>query len=312
MSQEQYNNLLSSLLREKYALAKLRVELEGRKGKLCRGCKGFRHLAQNCRNRKEGEKWAEMPQNKFEVLKSRVVQCGVEERTIRSVRIVVKCFKCGEEGHKCRKCPQWERKEKRVARPREGKAHQEERRPACPIKEKVWEGGKKLRRAEEGEAAHSVKEEAAYSVKGEAQQEWKRSSWEVLRKRAEWYCGLTVPQDAELWELGWCGQGTVVTYLKCSRCSEEGCHVEDDWGQGVVPYWKREKMNWCGCKEVKGEGGTPTERKSIVRVEEAARPREAKAQQNSARSGKPERAAKRCMVRRTGTRSKRGGYSKGG
>jgi len=33
----------------------------------------------------------------------------------------------------------------------------------------------------------------------EAQQgEWRRSSWEDLRKRAEWYCGLTVPRDAEL------------------------------------------------------------------------------------------------------------------
>jgi len=71
MSQEQYNTLLSNLLREKCALAKLRVELEGRKEKLCRSCKGFRHLVQNCRNRKEGEKGAEIPQNKFEVLKSR-------------------------------------------------------------------------------------------------------------------------------------------------------------------------------------------------------------------------------------------------
>jgi len=73
MSQEQYNALMGSLLKEKYALAKLRIELEGRKRKLCRSCKGFRHLAQNCRNRKEGEKGAEMPQNKFKVLKSRVM-----------------------------------------------------------------------------------------------------------------------------------------------------------------------------------------------------------------------------------------------
>jgi len=41
MSQEQYNSLMSSLLKEKHALAKLREELEGRKGKLCRSCKGF-------------------------------------------------------------------------------------------------------------------------------------------------------------------------------------------------------------------------------------------------------------------------------
>jgi len=61
---------MSNLLNEKHALAKLRAELEGRKGKLCRYCKGFGHLAQNCRNRKEEEKRAETPQNKFEVLRS--------------------------------------------------------------------------------------------------------------------------------------------------------------------------------------------------------------------------------------------------
>ena len=99
----------------------------------------------------------------------------------------------------------------------------------------------------------------------------------MLRKRAEWYCGPTVPQDAELWELGWRSQGAVVTYLKCSRCGEGGCHVEDDRGQGVVPYWKREKMNWCGCKGKRVEGGAPTERKSAAKEEKAARPREAKA-----------------------------------
>jgi len=106
MSQEQYHTLLSNLLKEKCALAKLRVELEERKGKLCRSCKGFRHLARNCRNRREGEKGAELPQNKFEVLKSRVMQCSIEERVVRSIRMVaVRCFKCREEGHKCRECP---------------------------------------------------------------------------------------------------------------------------------------------------------------------------------------------------------------
>jgi len=61
MSQEQYNTLLSNLLREKRALAKLRVELEGRKGKLCRCCKGLRHLVQNCRKLKEEEKGIVVP-----------------------------------------------------------------------------------------------------------------------------------------------------------------------------------------------------------------------------------------------------------
>jgi len=92
------------------------------------------------------------------------MECGVEERVVRSTRIVVvRCFKCGEEGHKCRECPLWERKLKRVACPNGRKAHQEERRPACPIREKAQEEEKKLRRIEE--------EKAARPVKGKVQQE---------------------------------------------------------------------------------------------------------------------------------------------
>jgi len=196
MSQEQYNTLLSNLLKEKRALAKLRVELEERKGKLCRSCKGFGHLAQNCRNRKEEEKGAEMPQNKFEVLKSRVMQCGIEERVVRSIRIeAVRCFKCREEGHKCRWCPLW-KKEKRVACLKKGKAHQGERRLAHPEKGKAQEKERRLRRVEEEGAVRMAKPQEVQ------QEEWRRSSWEDLRKRAEWYCGPIVPQDAELWELG--------------------------------------------------------------------------------------------------------------
>jgi len=141
MSQEQYNTLLSNLLRERCALTKLRKELEERKGKLCRSCKRFGHLVCNCRNKREGEKGTVVPQNKFEILKSQVMQCGVEERVVRSIRtVVVRCFKCGEEGHKCRECPLWERKVKRVVRPEEGKAHQGKRRLARPIREKMQKG----------------------------------------------------------------------------------------------------------------------------------------------------------------------------
>ena len=255
---------MSSLLKEKCTLAKLREKLEGRKGKLCRSCKGFRHLAQNCRNRKEGEEGAEMPQNKFEILRSRVMQCGVEERVVRSTRtVVVKCFKCGEEGHKCRECPLWKRKLKRVACPKEGKAHQGEKRPARPIREKAQEGEKKLRRVEESEAAHPVQ--------GKVQQEWKRSSMEELRKRAEEHCGEGVPEEAQFFELGWCIPGMIVTYTKCRGCGRKGSYTEDDRGQRVL--WDR--MFWCGCK--RKESSVPTERKSIARVEKAVWPRETKA-----------------------------------
>ena len=36
MSLDQYNKLISNMLNERHALAKLRAELEGREGKLCR------------------------------------------------------------------------------------------------------------------------------------------------------------------------------------------------------------------------------------------------------------------------------------
>ena len=91
MSLDQYNLLMSNLLREKHSLAKLREELEGRRGKLYQCCKKFGHLTHNCRNKREGEKKEVTPPNKFEVLSSKVMQCGVEERTIRRHKVVVVC-----------------------------------------------------------------------------------------------------------------------------------------------------------------------------------------------------------------------------
>jgi len=259
---------MSVMLKEKHALTKLRAELEGKKGKLCRSCKGFGHLVRNCRNGKEGEKRVEIPQNKFEVLRSRVMQCGVEEKVVRSMRTaVVKCFRCEEEGHKCRMCP---KKEKRVARPKKGKAHQGERR--------------EVRRVEGREVAHPEKRKA--------QQEWKRTPVEKLRIRAEVYCGKGVPEEAQLLELGWITKEVVVSYLVCERCREKGCHIEDNRGQGVIPWMKQKALSWCGCKGKRVESSAPTERKSAAKVERAARPREAKAQQSGAWSGEPESAAR--------------------
>jgi len=107
-----------------------------------------------------------MPQNKFEVLRSRIMQYGVEKRTVRSMRtIVVRCFKCREEGNKCRECLLWERRLKRVAHPKEGKVHQEERRPVH------LKRGKAQEQREKREVRRVKEEKAACSVKGEAQQE---------------------------------------------------------------------------------------------------------------------------------------------
>ena len=45
-------------------------------------------------------------------------------------------------------------------------------------------------------------EKAACPAKGEAQQEWRRSSIEELRKKAEEHCGKGVPREVQLLELG--------------------------------------------------------------------------------------------------------------
>jgi len=45
-------------------------------------------------------------------------------------------------------------------------------------------------------------EKVVRPVKGEAQQEWRRSSIEKLRKKAEEYCGKGIPRETRLLELG--------------------------------------------------------------------------------------------------------------
>jgi len=82
-------------------------------------------------------------------------------------------------------------------------------------------------------------------------------------------------------------------YLRCLRCGKGGCYAEDDWGQGVVPYWRREKMSWCGCKGEKKQSSTRAkDSRSTAKEKKVAWPKEAKAQQSSTWSGELESAAK--------------------
>jgi len=112
MSLDQYNKLMSNMLNERHALTKLRAELEGRKGRICRKCRRFGHLAQKCRSGEERKK-KKVVTNRFEALGSRVIQCGVREvRRQEVVRNVVKCFGCGKEGHKKWECSRKEERSK--------------------------------------------------------------------------------------------------------------------------------------------------------------------------------------------------------
>jgi len=106
---------------------------------------------------------------------------------------VVKCFKYREKGHKCRECPLQEKRERVVCTASLQKAYQHERRPARPIKKKAQEEERQLRRVEE--------EKAACSVQKEAQQAYRRTTVENLRKRAEEYYRKDVPAETQLLEL---------------------------------------------------------------------------------------------------------------
>jgi len=72
MSQSQYDSLMSNLLNQKYTLAKLRAKIEERRERIYQYCKRFGHLVYNYRNKKE-VKGKPIPQNKFEVIVSKVM-----------------------------------------------------------------------------------------------------------------------------------------------------------------------------------------------------------------------------------------------
>ena len=97
------------------------------------------------------------------------------------------------------------------------KAHQQ-KGPAHPVKGKVQEGERRLRRVEE-EAVRVAKLR-------EAQQGWRRSSIEELRKRAEEHCSKGVPEEAQLLELGWYTLEMIVTYNECRGCRRKGSYAE--------------------------------------------------------------------------------------
>ena len=132
MSLEQYNSLMGSMLNKWCALAKLRAEIEGREGRVCWGYRKFGHLAHNCRNREQEEKGRSTLQNRFEVLASRVMRCGLKKEVkVRKQEVVeeVQYFRYRRTGHCKWECPnimveKEKRRQEGVVHPTEGKAQQ--------------------------------------------------------------------------------------------------------------------------------------------------------------------------------------------
>jgi len=201
MSQTQYDLLMGNLLKEKHALAKLRAKLEGRQKKLCYGYKKFGHLAHNYRNRRKGEKKTLILQNRFEVLLSRVMRCGVEirrqERDRKEEGKAICCFKC-KEGHRWKECPERRKKKReRVVQVAVPQKVQLQKEPVCSIRRNAQEN--KMRCFEYKGVGHQcrdcpnrrlAREKVACVVNPQkAQQEERRSSKNTLRQRAFKHCG---------------------------------------------------------------------------------------------------------------------------
>ena len=74
----------------------------------------------------------------------------------------------------------------------------------------------------------------ACPIQEEAQQEWRRSSMEELRKKAEEHCGKGVLEEVRLLELGWYTLEIIVTYNECRGYGRKGSYAEDNRGQEVL------------------------------------------------------------------------------
>jgi len=72
---------LSNILKEKQALALLKVQLEEKREKEYWSCRKFRHLVHNYRTKKEKKKKKkEKPQNKYGMLATRMMQCKIRDK----------------------------------------------------------------------------------------------------------------------------------------------------------------------------------------------------------------------------------------
>ena len=104
------------------------------------------------------------------------------------------------------------------------------------------------RRLERERVAHVVSPQKAQ------QEEWRRSLENALQQRAFKHCGKGVPEEVDLFKLGWSNGEVVVSYLTCEDCGKEGYHVTEDRGQRVVKGKEWEELKKCGECLRKGRG----------------------------------------------------------
>ena len=219
-----------------------------------------------------------IPQNRFEVLLSRVMRCGVEikrqKRDRKEKGKVICYFKCKEEEHQQKECPE-ERKERRkrvvqVAVPQKVQLQTE---LACSIRRNAQENEMRCFEYEGVRYQYRdcpnrrlAREKAACVVNPQKvqQEEQRRSSKNTLRQRAFEHCGEGVPKEADLCELGQSNGEVVVSYLTCEDCGKKGYHVAEDRGQGVVKgkEWEKLKKYKEYIRERKRKAACPTKRKA--------------------------------------------------
>jgi len=114
------------------------------------------------------------------------------------------------------------------------------------------------RRLEREKVAHMV-------IPQKAQQEaWRRSPENALQQRAFEHCEEGVPEEVDLFELGWSNGEIIVSYLMCEDCGKKGHHVTEDRGQGVVKGKEWEELKKYGecLRKGKGKVAHPTKRKA--------------------------------------------------
>ena len=92
------------------------------------------------------------------------------------------------------------------------------------------------RRLAKGKVVHVINPQKAQ------QKKWRKSPGDALQQRAFEYCGKGVPEEADLFELGWSNGEVIVSYLTCEDYRRKEHHVAEDREQEVVKRKEWEEL----------------------------------------------------------------------